>query len=215
MTINSKQLIEVQNWRYATKLFNRGQMIPADVWFAIEESLRLSPSSYGLQPWKFVIVTNPELKTKLRPHTWNQSQVEDCSHYLVICAKEKMTKEHVAQFVDSMSEQRGGDRSQLAGYEKMMVADVVEGPRSKTSLEWAARQCYIALGNFMTSCALVGVDTCPIEGFKPEEYDKVLGLEGSGWRSVVCCASGYRSSEDKYAKMAKVRFPANEIIDLR
>jgi nitroreductase len=215
MTIKSQELVAIQNWRYATKVFKRGEMIPSQQWSAIAESLVLSPSSYGLQPWKFIVVTNPALKTQLRPHTWNQSQVEDCSHYLIICAKEQMSKEHVAKFVDSMASQRKVDRNQLAGYEKMMIADVVEGPRSKVSMEWAARQCYIALGNFMTSCALLGVDTCPIEGFKPDEYDKILGLEGSGWRSVVCCAAGYRSSEDKYAGAKKVRFETKDLIDLR
>ncbi len=211
-TINPKNLIDIQNWRYATKLFKQGQTIPTDTWNAIQESLIMSPSSYGLQPWKFVIVTSPEMKKQLRPHTWNQSQVEDCSHYLVICAKEKMDETHVAKFIESTAAIRNVDRSNLAGYEKMMIGDVVKGPRGQVSFEWAARQCYIALGNFMTSCALLGVDTCPIEGFLPHEYDKVLKLEGTGYKSVVCCAAGYRNADDKYAQAKKVRFSAKEII---
>jgi nitroreductase len=211
-TLNPANLVEVQNWRYATKMFKNGQSIPKDTWKAIETSLLLSPSSYGLQPWKFVVVTSTEVKKQLRPHSWNQSQVEDCSHYLVICAKEKMDEAHVASFIDSTAKTRGMDRTLLAGYEKMMIGDVVKGPRGQASFEWAARQCYIALGNFMTSCALVGVDTCPIEGFVPPEYDKVLKLEGTGYKSVVCCAAGYRNADDKYALAKKVRFEARELI---
>jgi nitroreductase len=212
MTITPENLVSVQNWRYATKLFQNGKMIPEKTWTAIEESLLASPSSYGLQPWKFIVVTDPALKKALRPHTWNQSQTEDCSHYLVICAKEKMDESHVKKFVDRMVEVRGGARENLAGYEKMMISDLVTGPRSQVSFEWAARQCYIALGNFMTSCALLGVDTCPIEGFVPAEYDKILGLVGTGYKSVVCCAAGYRGTDDKYAQAKKVRFAANDLV---
>jgi len=210
--INESTLTEIQNYRYATKLFDSTKKIPAQTWAAIEQSLIDSPSSYGLQPWKFVVITDPAIKKAIRPQTWNQSQTEDASHYLVICAKEKMDSAHVAKFIDRMVEVRGGERAALAGYEKMMNGDVVTGPRSQVSFEWAARQCYIALGNFMTSCALVGVDTCPIEGFVPGEYDKILGLEGTGWRSVVCCAAGYRSADDKYAQMKKVRFDKKDLI---
>lgn len=205
-------LIEVQNWRYATKLFDAQKKIPAATWNAIAEALVLSPSSYGLQPWKFLVITDDAVRAKLRPHTWNQSQTTDCSHYLVICAKEKMDAAHVARFVDRIAEVRGVARGTLEGYEKMMNGDVVTGERSKVAFEWAARQCYIALGNFMTSAALLGVDTCPIEGFAPAEYDKILKLEGTGWRSVVCCAAGYRSGEDKYAQLKKVRQPLSEVI---
>ena len=93
-----------------------------------------------------------------------------------------------------------------------MVGDLVTGPRSKIAHEWATRQAYIALGNLMTCAAVLGVDTCPMEGFVPGEYDRVLGLENSDYVTVVCCALGYRSANDKYAGLAKVRYPATDLI---
>ena len=95
------------------------------------------------------------------------------------------------------------------------MGDVVDGPRGQVALEWAARQAYIALGNFMTSAALVGVDTCPMEGFEPAKYDEILGLPAEGFRAVVACAAGYRSADDTYAALPKVRFPASELLDRR
>jgi nitroreductase len=214
-TLQPEQLIHTQNWRYATKAFDAQKKISAQDWKSLEASLILSPSSYGLQPWKFIVVTSADLKKQLRTHSWNQTQVEDCSHYLIICAKESMDAKWVARFVDSIANVRGIARNTVEGYEKMMLGDVVNGPRSKVSFEWAARQCYIALGNFMTSAALLGIDTCPIEGFSPVDYDKVLKLEGTGWKSVVCCAAGFRSSQDKYASAKKVRFTPAEVMDYR
>ena len=138
--INESTLKEIQNYRYATKQFDSTKKISEETWAAIEQSLIDSPSSYGLQPWKFVVITDPAVKKAIRPHSWNQSQTEDCSHYLVICAKEKMDAAHVGKFVDRMVEVRGGERAQLEGYEKMMNGDVVTGPRSQVSFEWAARR---------------------------------------------------------------------------
>ncbi|MBI1839532.1 MAG: nitroreductase family protein, partial [Verrucomicrobia bacterium] len=103
----------------------------------------------------------------------------------------------------------------LAGYRNMMVKDVVEGERSKASTEWASRQAYIALGNFMTCAALLGVDTCPMEGFDADRYDEILELAPQGWTTAVLCPAGYRAATDKYASLPKVRFPKSEMIERR
>lgn len=205
-------LIESLNWRYAVKKFDHQKQIPTSTWKALEESLILTPSSYGLQPWKFLVITNKEIRQKLTAVSWNQKQVEDCSHLVVIVVKEKMDEAHVQSFVDQMAVVRGVESSTFDGYKKMMNGDVVHGPRGKVSFEWAARQAYIALGNFMTSCALLNVDTCPMEGIDPEKYDEILGLKGTGWKTVVACPAGYRAQDDQYATAKKVRFNHQTLI---
>ncbi|AFY72885.1 nitroreductase [Synechococcus sp. PCC 7502] len=213
MSIGTSQLLESLKWRYATKKFDPNQVIPESKWEALSESLLLTPSSYGLQPWKFLVITNPEIKAQLKPVSWNQSQVTDCSHFVVFTIKKNLTTDHVDSFIKRTAEVRGVAPESLSGYRNIIVSDVVNGPRSLTVNEWATRQVYIALGNFMTAAALVGVDTCPMEGIEPANYDKVLELPTKGYATVVACAAGYRASDDKYAELAKVRFPISDVIE--
>ena len=210
-----EHLLQAQAWRYATKKFDPARTIAPEVWSVLERSLVLTPSSYGLQPWKFVVVIDPALKAKLRPAAWNQAQVEDCSHFVVFLAKEAIGEADLDHFLARTAEVRGQALEALAGYKGYMMGDLVNGPRAGAIAEWAARQVYIALGNFMTSAALVGVDTCPMEGLEPAKFDAILGLEGSGYRTVVACPAGYRAEGDKYAAAPKVRFPDSELIDRR
>ena len=107
---------------------------------------------------------------------------------------------------------REGPIEKLAPYRQMMIGDLVTGPRSKVIADWAARQTYIALGNFMTASAALGIDTCPMEGIDPPKYDAILGLVGSGYQTVVACAAGYRSAADKYALAPKVRYPLADVV---
>lgn len=212
VTISPQELLEVQSWRYATKKFDAARRIPADQWEALEKALVLSPSSYGMQPWKFIVVTDPALKRQLRPVSWNQSQIEDCSHLVVFLAKQRITESDVDRFVSRTAQVRAQDAASLAGYKDFMMGDLVKGPRSAVIDQWAARQTYIALGNFMTSAALLGVDTCPVEGLDPAAYDRILGVEGTGYHTVCACPAGYRAADDGYAAKSKVRFSADEVI---
>ena len=209
------QLDAALAWRYATKVFDPARRIPAEVWAALERSLVATPSSYGLQPWKFIVITDPALKAKLRPASWNQAQVTDCSHHVVMCGRTDMAERDVQRLIDATVAARGVPAAALDGYKGMMLKDVVHGPRGKIASEWAARQCYIALGQFMLACAQLGVDACPMEGFDPAKYDEILGLAGTGYHAVVCCPVGYRTATDKYASLAKVRFAAAEVIEHR
>jgi nitroreductase len=210
--LTPEKLIESLEWRYATKGFDAAKKIDEKTWTTLEKALILSPSSYGLQPWKFIIVQDQAIKDQLRAFSWNQSQVSDCSHHVVFAIKEKMDEEHITKFIEETAKTRGMDPSTMDGYKKMMLGDLVNGPRSKVISEWAARQTYIALGNFMTAAAVIGVDTCPLEGIDPVKYDEILGLTGTGWKVVVACPAGYRAEGDKYATAKKVRFPASEVI---
>jgi nitroreductase len=214
MTENT-DLLKILEWRYAVKSFDPNQKIDSAKWKTLEEALRLTPSSYGLQPWRFLVVEDKELRLKLRAVSWNQSQVSDCSHFVVFLCHRAVDEAHIDAYVRSVSETRGIPLDGLEGYRKMMIGDVVRGERSKYAAEWAARQCYIALGNFMTSAALLGVDTCPMEGLDAAKYDEILGLTKGEYRTVMACAAGYRSANDKLATEKKVRFPKEKIIERR
>ena len=214
-TISNDALLAQLNWRYATKKFDPAKKISAADWAALEQALILTPTSYGLQPYKFLVLTDPAIRAQLVPASWGQTQPVDCSHYIVFAARAQNTEADVDHYIARMAEVRGTTPESFAGFKKILVGDVVDGPRGKVALEWAARQAYIALGNFMTSAALVGVDTCPMEGFEPAKYDEILGLPAQGFRAVVACAAGYRAADDKYAAQPKVRFPASELLDCR
>jgi len=205
-------LIEFLNWRYATKQFDPSRKIPAPVWEALEAALVLTPSAYGLQPWQFFVVTDPGLKAALRPHSWNQPQVTDCSHHVVFAARNDVDEAFVDRYIARIAAVRGVTTESLGFYKDMMAADILNGPRAKWVQKWAARQVYIALGNFMTSAALIGVDTCPMEGMDPAKYDEILGLPAKGFQTVVACSAGYRAKDDKYAGLPKVRFPKADLV---
>jgi len=208
----TKQLLDALQWRYATKIFDATKKIPADVWSALEKSLVLTPTSYGLQPYHFLVVQDAAKRATLLPNSWGQKQVVDCSHFVVFTARTEMKEADVDRFVKRSAEVRGVPAESLAAYRGMMLGDVVNGPRGKIAHEWAARQCYIALGNLMTAAAVLGVDACPMEGINPPEYDKILGLDGSGYKTVVALALGYRAASDKYASLAKIRYETSELV---
>lgn len=212
ITTSTQQLLHALEWRYATKVFDGKKKIAADVWAALEKSLVLTPTSYGLQPYKFLIIGNPAVRATLLPFSWGQRQVIDASHFVVFIARTTMTEADVDKLISRISLVRSIPADALNTYRGMMVSDVVNGPRGKVAHEWATRQAYIALGNLMTCAAMLGVDTCPMEGLVAAEYDKVLNLADSGYATVVACALGYRSDGDKYASMAKVRYELKDLI---
>ncbi|MFM2082142.1 MAG: hypothetical protein RL380_833 [Verrucomicrobiota bacterium] len=212
MSTTPQQLLADLNWRYATKVFDATKKIPADVWDTLAQALTLTPTSYGLQPYKFLIVQDAAQRAALLPHSWGQKQVVDCSHFVVFTARTDMKEADVDKLIQRISKVRGVPAESLGQYRGMMISDIVNGPRGKAAHEWAARQTYIALGNFMTSAAVLGVDACPMEGINPLEYDKILGLEGSGYKTVVACAAGYRAAGDKYATLAKVRYETADTV---
>lgn len=210
--MTNEQLLAALNWRYATKFFDETKKIPADVWQTLERSLILTPTSYGLQPYHFIVMTDDAKRAELLAHSWRQKQVVQCSHYVVFTARKKMTEADIDHWIQHLSDVRKVPVDSLKEYRGMMIGDVVHGLRSKVVHEWAARQTYIALGNLMTCAAMLGVDACPMEGFVPQEYDRVLGLENTGYASVVNCALGYRSDKDRSASLPKVRYEASELI---
>lgn len=210
--ISGPALLESLHWRYATKIFDASKKISDPDWKCLEDALVLTPSSYGLQPWKFLVIKDTSVLQKLLPLSWNQKQVVDCSHYVVFLAKTDITPQDVDSWIERMAEVRQISKNSISFFRDMMVGDLVKGPRHAWIHQWAAHQTYIALGNFMTCAALMGIDACPMEGIDPVKYDETLGLKGSGFNTVVACAAGYRAVEDKYAHLPKIRYAKDKII---
>ena len=181
-------IVSQLRWRYATKKFDPERKIPPDTWDALEQALVLTPSSYGLQPWKFFVVADPEMRALLPPHSWGQRQPQDCSHMVVLAIRANVGEADIDRYVARVSEVRGQAVESLGGFKRMMMGSLTNPPFDIN--EWAARQVYIALGQFMACAAVLGVDTCPMEGIDPVKYDEVLGIGAQGYRTVVGCAAG-------------------------
>ena len=209
-SLTSSQLIESLNWRYATKAFDPSREISTEDWTTLQEAMRLSPSSFGLQPWHFLSIKSKDLRENLLPHTWGQKQIIDCSHYLVLCTRTDIDIALVEEFIASTAEQRKVTTESLQGYQDVVI-DFITKLTPPERIEWSQRQTYLALQRLMDSAALLNIDTCPIEGFVPTKYNEILALESKNLTASVCCAIGYRSPEDKYAHSPKSRFPLTKI----
>lgn len=210
-----RHLEHALSWRYATKQFDPHRKISPVLWSALEHALVMAPSSFGLQPYRFIVVDDPTVRAQLLPHAYGQRQVVDASHFVVLAARTTLTEQHVDHYIDRILAVRGGTREALASYRQMMINSLVTPSAASRVPQWAARQCTIALGFLLLAAALLGVDACPMEGFDPAGFDSVLGLGAEGFSAVVCCALGYRLPTDKYASLPKVRFPAAELIQHR
>jgi nitroreductase len=209
--ISEKQLIEALNHRYATKRFDPNRKLAPEQVKALLEALRLSASSMGLQPYRFIHVKDSDVRQELRVHSYDQPQITDASELVVFAAKTEYSDEDIRDIVTREGKLRGYDDEQI----KKRIASVTKYVRGKEGdrlFHWNARQLYIAIGNVLTSAAVLGIDACPMEGIKGKEYDRILGLETLNLKSLAVVTLGYRSSEDTYAKKAKVRLPAEKII---
>ncbi len=211
-TIPHSQLLDALKWRYATKKFDSTKKIPDDTWAALEESLVLTPSSFGAQPWKFIVVKNPELRAKLVPVSWGQAQVAEASHLVVLAFKQNLDEAHITRYMERTAQVRGTTVESMEPFKKIIMGSL-DGARAKGYLDvWQSRQVYIALGQLMMAAALLGLDTCPMEGIEAGKYDEILGLAGTGFTTLCACPVGYRASDDKYATTPKVRFPMSEVV---
>jgi nitroreductase len=210
--LNSDQLMSALNWRYAVKKYDATKKISAQDWSTLEEVLRLSPSSFGLQPWKFLVVQSPDLRKKLTPATWGQPQVETCSHFVVLTTLKKIDEAYVQSYIDDIAFTRGIKASELDGFKKSMMGAVVNGPISQHLQTWSQKQVYIAMGNIMNAAALLHIDTTPMEGLEPAKYDDILGLTNTPYATVAAVACGYRSPDDQLQFAKKVRFPKAKVI---
>ncbi len=210
-TVTPQQLLDRLNWRYATKQFDPARKINAQDWATLEDALLLTPSSGGLQPWKFIVVTDPAVRARLLPASYGQAQITAASHLVVFAARKNFSEADVDAFIRHTAATRGVPVESLAQYRGMLVGGIVQAMDEPARNAWARNQAYIALGNLLTSSAMLGIDACPMEGFDRAQYDEILGLKEQGFASAVIATLGYRTATDNYANAPKVRFPKEQI----
>ena len=203
-------LINQLNWRYATKRMN-GEKIPQQKVDAILEAIRLSASSYGLQPYTIFAIQNEEVRKNILPVAYNQPQIVEASHILVFAAWDKISQEQIDAFFKQMEEVRGATTESLAAY-KAMIENTVNNQTGDATFNWTSRQAYIALGTGLIAAAEQEVDAAPLEGFDPSAVDEILGLKARNLRSVAILALGYRdTTTDQLGNAKKVRRDTNKL----
>lgn len=210
---NLNQTIDAAlDWRYAVKKFDPARKISSEDWTTLKHAFVKSPSSYGLQPYKFLHVESPALREKLKPVSWGQTQITDASHLVVLLARDAVTEDDVARYIRRIADVRGVPVDSLNGFRDMMVGSLVKGMPADKALPWTQRQAYIAMGFALEAAALLQIDATPMEGFDAAAYDKLLGLEGTGWRATAVVAFGYRHAEDGFQNFKKVRFAEEDLL---
>lgn len=210
--IPASTLLEALQWRYATKQFDPSRRISESDWRVLEQAMVLAPSSFGLQPWRFVVVEDEAVRRQLPPMSWGQNQTVDASHYVVFAVRKGLSVGDIDRFVDRVAEVRSVARESLEGYRGMMVATQRAASEQGWLDAWSSRQVYLALGQVMTAAALMGIDTCPLEGIEVARYDELLGLPQQGFSALCGLALGYRAASDRYAELPKVRFPMESVV---
>ena len=209
MELNS--VINQLNWRMAIKSFDPDKKISDIDFDLLLEVLRLTPSSYGLQPWKFVVVKNPEVRKELQTASYGQKQVVEASHLIVLCAKTFLDQADIDHYIQTTAQVRGLKLEVLDGF-KGTLSSFVGNKNQEALQDWAAKQVYIALGNLLTTCAVINLDTCPMEGFDVTAYNRILGLEKMGLTVAVVCPVGYRLEHAPEINDKKVRFSREELV---
>jgi nitroreductase/dihydropteridine reductase len=206
------EILSLLSWRYATKKMDPSKSVPEDKLAIILESIRLSASSSGLQPYQVLVITDPEIKAQIRPVSWGQSQVTDCSHLLVFAAWNHYSAERINLMFDLVNEQRGLKNEGWEAYRQKLLSFYPQRTPEE-NFQHAARQAYIGLGSALIAAAAEGVDSTPMEGFEPEKVDAILNLSELGLRSVLLLPLGYRAAEgDWLVDLAKVRRSTEDFV---
>lgn len=204
--------IENQNWRYATKKFDATKKISNEDLTFLKEAIRLSASSYGLQLYKIFIIENLEVRAKLQPASWGQSQIVDASHLFVFAYNTDVQDIHIDEYLANIAETRGIAIEDVKGYGDFMKSNLVGLPLDKKAV-WTSKQTYLALGNLLNAAAELKIDVTPIEGFLPEQYNEILGLTAKGYAASLVAAVGYRHEDDATQHLAKVRKSTAELFE--
>lgn len=205
------ELLDKLKWRYAAKAMT-GQTVPQEKVDNIIEAISLAPTSSGLQPFELFVITDQDIKEKIKPIAWNQSVITDCSHLLVFAAWDTYTEERINKMFDLVNEVRGFKNEGWENYRQMLLG--AYPPRdAEENFNHAAKQAYIALGMGLTAAAFEEVDSTPIEGFDPAALDEILGLKEKGLRSCVIMTLGYRDVEkDWLVNLKKVRKSKEDLV---
>lgn len=201
------------NWRYATKKFDSSKKLSSEEEAQLLESIQLSASSYGLQPYEVFVISDKDVKTKLKPAAFNQPQITDASHIFVFAGLKNLDENYIDHFLKNISKTRSIELSELKGLKSMLYNSILSLPQPEQQL-WAKNQAYIALGNFLSAAANLKIDTCPMEGFDTVEFDKILGLPEKNLSTAVIATAGHRSAEDAAQHAPKVRKNKEELFHL-
>lgn len=204
-------IIEKLKWRYAAKKFDAEAYISGDKLKIIKEAFNLTATSYGLQPIKLAVLKDKNLQKGLVKHSMNQEQVGQASHILVFCVDTKIDKAYIESYFNRIKAIRNTPDDILNPFKEFLIDDFENKPK-ETIKKWAINQAYLAMGNLLTVCAIEDIDACPMEGFAPDVYDKMLNLDKKGLESVLVMPIGYRASDDMFAGFKKVRKEVNESV---
>lgn len=205
------ELLDKLKWRYAAKAMN-GKKVDQDKIDRIIEAARLAPTSSGLQPFEIFVITNQEIKEKIKPVAWNQSVITDCSHLLVFAAWDTYTEERINKMFDLTNEIRGFKNEGWENYRQMLLSSYPQKD-AEENFNHAAKQAYIAFSQSIAAAAFEGVDATPLEGFDPTAVDEILGLREKGLRSAVLLPLGYRETEkDWLVNLVKVRKSTEDLV---
>ncbi|MEM9143881.1 MAG: NAD(P)H-dependent oxidoreductase [Bacteroidota bacterium] len=199
-----KNSIDCLKWRYAVKKFDSERILPQDKVNLLKEAFNLTATSYGLQPIRLVVLHNKELQEQLVPYSFNQRQVAQASHVLVICIEQHVDADFINNYFKRIKAIRDTPDAVLSPFRES-VLDSFSKKDSASIQGWSSRQAYLALGNLLTVCAMEEIDSCPMEGFDPKAYDKFLKLTEKGLQSVLVLPVGYRSEDDMFSGFKKVR----------
>lgn len=203
--------IDSLNWRYAVKKFDTTRVLSNEQVETIKNAFNLTATSYGLQPISMVIVSNKEIQNQLVPHSFDQQQVAQASHVLVICIENEIDGDYISSYFRQVKRVRGVSSEILDPFKDALINDFSKKDIQEIK-DWSKNQAYLALGNLLTVCAVEKIDACPMEGFAPEAYDNLLGLKKKGLTSVLVLPIGYRAEDDAFATFKKVRKDMNESI---
>ena len=203
-------LIAPLNWRYATKKFDSTQKLSSAQLDELLKATQLAPSSIGLQAYKIIVVEDKAIREKLREAANGQSQITDASQLIIFASETRLDEAYIANYIDYVSEKREIARENLAGFEQMIIGNV-NRLSDEQRIAWSNKQVYIALGVLLTAAAEMGIDACPMEGFNAAQFDEILGLKEKELTTVVLAAVGFRSEDDSYSKLVKVRKPEEEL----
>ena len=204
-------VIESLNWRYATKKFDSTKKLSQKKLEILKQAFKLTPTSYGVQTMKMVIVSDDATKSKMIPLCYGQEQVKGASHVLAICIQDDVSEKDVDDYFDDVVKIRNTPETILSKY-RTELKDFVNAQSVQELENWCVNQVYIALGNLMTACAIEEIDSCPMEGFLPDKIDELLDLKKYNLKSVLLLPVGYRAKDDMFSEMKKVRKDLSETI---
>ena len=204
-------IVDSLKWRYAVKKFDSEKKLSEKQINTLKEAFNLTATSYGLQPIKLVVIQNKEIQQELVTHSFNQNQIVEASHVLVICIPNNYTTEEVNNYFNLVQKVRNTPDEVINPFKEFLTADIEQKTQKELSL-WNKNQAYIALGNLMTVCAVEKIDACPMEGFIHEKYDEVLKIEAQNLKSVLVLQEGFRADDCYMKDLTKVRKETQDIV---